>query len=305
MNKDNLVPDLTSAEALETYPAGLKIAGGEGDAWKEIKVSLFSLDSDMAQYAMPGIPEPFLVWIISGEAETMERESENDKWKVSKVTAGSLYLTAAAVPYQFKWRRLSSEPFRVMLVILSLPLFELALSEVYGEKSKLADMQDLSGFEDPKLVQLLSCLRQEVKQTKASKLYVQGIAQAIAVYLARNYVTFAEVSKEASKLPGYILKKITEWMKDNITEEFSLPKLAQQARISEFHFTRLFKKAMGLPPSQYHIRLRLDQARKLLRETDLTILEITNAVGYSNPSHFARLFRKETGLTPREYRGKQ
>ena len=67
-------------------------------------------------------------------------------------------------------------------------------------------------------------------------------------------------------------------------------------------FNRLFKRATGLPPSQYHIRLRLDTARRLLRETDRSVIEVANAVGYSNPSHFAQLFRKDTGITPSDYR---
>lgn len=302
MHNQNSVPELTSAESLEKYPAGLKIAGGEGDAWKDVRVSLFSLDSVMEQYSMPGIAEPFLVWIMSGEAETMEREGDADEWISSRVKSGSLYLTAAAVPYQFKWRRLTEEPFRVLLVTLSLPLLEQALINLYGDKAKQAEMRDISGFDDPLLVQLLSCLRNELQQPDASRMFVQGIGQSIAIHLARNYVQFSDSIKAKSKLPGYLIKKITDWMKANLAEEFRLSRLAQQAQMSDFHFNRLFKKTIGMPPSQYLIHLRIEEAKKQLRETKQSILEIANNVGYANPSHFARLFRKETGLTPREYR---
>ena len=87
-----------------------------------------------------------------------------------------------------------------------------------------------------------------------------------------------------------------------MAEEFSLARLARQAGMSEFHFNRLFKRATGLPPSQYQIKLRMDAARRLLRETKKSVITIAIEVGYSNPSHFARLFRKETGLPPTEYR---
>ena len=72
--------------------------------------------------------------------------------------------------------------------------------------------------------------------------------------------------------------------------------------LSEFHFNRLFKRGTGIQPSQYLIRLRIDAARRLLRETTRSVIEIGNEVGYTNPSHFARIFRKETGLTPSDYR---
>jgi AraC family transcriptional regulator len=74
--------------------------------------------------------------------------------------------------------------------------------------------------------------------------------------------------------------------------------------MSEFHFNHLFKRAKGVPPSQYQIKLRMDAARRLLRETKKSVITIAMEVGYSNPSHFARLFRKETGLSPSGASGK-
>src|SRR2546423_13073910 len=71
--------------------------------------------------------------------------------------------------------------------------------------------------------------------------------------------------------------------------------------MSEFHVNRLFKRATGVPPLQYQIKLRLDAARRMLRETNKSVITIANEVGYSNPSHFAQLFRKETGLAPTDY----
>ena len=91
-------------------------------------------------------------------------------------------------------------------------------------------------------------------------------------------------------------------MAEHLAEEFSLGRLAEQAGMSEFHFNRLFKRATGRPPSQYQIKLRMDAARRLLRETKKSVITIANDVGYSNPSHFAQLFRKETGLSPTGYR---
>ncbi len=91
-------------------------------------------------------------------------------------------------------------------------------------------------------------------------------------------------------------------MAEHMAEEFSLGRLAEQAGMSEFHFNRLFKRATDVPPSQYQIKLRMDAARRLLRETKKSVITIAIEVGYSNPSHFARVFRKETGLSPTDYR---
>ena len=91
-------------------------------------------------------------------------------------------------------------------------------------------------------------------------------------------------------------------MAEHVAEDFDLARLAAQAGLSKFHFQRLFKGAMGVSPSRYHINLRMDAARRLLRETKKSVVTVALEVGYASPSHFARLFRRETGLSPSDYR---
>ncbi len=59
---------------------------------------------------------------------------------------------------------------------------------------------------------------------------------------------------------------------------------------------------MGVSPSHYHINLRMEEAKRLLRETKKSVVDVALDVGYANPSHFAQLFRRETGLSPSDYR---
>ena len=296
------VPDTTSAEAFELYPVGKKIAGGEGPAWRDVKATVLALPAVSGVFTMPTTAEPLIALVTSGEAEAQEREN-GGPWLKSRLRAGSLYITAAGAPYDFQWRTLGTASFEVMLVLLSLPLFGDALADVFGANAEFARLRDVSGFEDSELVALLQRLREELARPAASALYVRGIGQALAVHLARNYTALTECARcESAALPGFKLRRITDWMAEHLAEEFCLARLAEQAGMSEFHFNRLFKRATGVPPSQYQIRLRLDTARRLLRETDRSVITIANDVGYSNPSHFARLFRKDAGLSPSDYR---
>jgi AraC family transcriptional regulator len=296
------VPEITSAEALDRYAVGKKIAASTGPAWKDVQLSVFSLPPVAKVFTMPAITEPLIVWITSGEAEAQEREN-NGPWLTTHLKKGSLYLTAAGAPYDFRWRTLSREPFEIVLVFLSVPLFNEALEDVFGANTEHALLRDVSGFEDPQLLLLLQKLREEAMRPSASRLFVRGIAQAIAVHLVRNYAARPVVLRgKKSSLPGFKLRRITDWMAEHMAEEFSLARLAGQAGMSEFHFNRLFKRATGVPPSQYQIRLRMEAARRLLRETKKSVITIAIEVGYSNPSHFARLFRKESGLSPTDYR---
>jgi AraC family transcriptional regulator len=104
---------------------------------------------------MPTVTEPFIVWITSGEAEAQEREN-NGPWVTNRLKKGSLFLTAAGAPYDFRWRTLTPEPFEVVLVLLSIPLFKEALEDVFGANAGHARLRDVSGFEDPHLIPL-SC----------------------------------------------------------------------------------------------------------------------------------------------------
>jgi len=263
-----------------------------------------SMPAASGVFTMPAVTEPFIVWTVSGEAEAQERENDGP-WITTRLRKGSLYLTTGGAPYDFRYRTLTAEPYEVGLAILSLPLIEEALEEVHGKNAAHARLRDLSGFEDPALIALLDQLRNEAERRKASKLYVRGIAQAIAIHLARNYCELSAHSRRgASALPEFKVRQITDWMARHIAEEFSLARVAKQADLSESHFIRLFKNATGLPPSQYLIKLRVDAARRLLRETRTSVITIANEVGYSNPSHFSQLFRKMVGLSPSEYRRK-
>jgi AraC family transcriptional regulator len=91
-------------------------------------------------------------------------------------------------------------------------------------------------------------------------------------------------------------------MTEHAVEDFDLARLAALAGLSKFHFHRLFKSAVGVPPSSYHTKMRMELARRLLRETRKNVVEVALEVGYSNPSYFAQLFRRQTGLCPSDYR---
>jgi len=299
------IPETTSAEALELYVGGKCLAAGRGEAWRDVRASLFRLPTAIGQVHVPAVSEPVLIWITSGEIEVEERETDGP-WIKSLIKKHSFFLTTAGAPYDCKWRALTAEPFEFMMVLIALPVIQKALEEVYGSDSARAQLGDFSGFTDPTLDFLLAQLHGELLRGKASSIFVQSNAQMISVHLARNYaVKLKKTSSVSPSLPGYKLRQITDWMSNHIAEDFDLTQLADRAGLSKFHFHRLFKSAVGISPAHYHLNLRLEKAKRLLRETEKSIITIALEVGYTNPSHFAQLFRRETGLPPSDYRRKR
>lgn len=299
---DMVIPETTSAEGLERYVGGKCLFHGRGEAWREIKAWILALPPVGETLRLPSVSEPFLAWTISGEVDFQEREDQRP-WITHRIRKGAFFLTSGGAPYDVRWTAVTAEPFEAMSVFIELPLLERALEEVFGVDAAQARLRDVSAFTDDALHSLMERLRDELMQQQASPLFVQGIAQAIAIHLARNYAVTVEESRRGSpSLPGYKLQQITDWMAEHLAEDFSLDRLAAQAGLSRFHFQRLFKRATGVAPSRHHINLRMNLARQLLRETRKSVVEVALEVGYANPSHFAQVFRRETGLSPSEYR---
>lgn len=78
--------------------------------------------------------------------------------------------------------------------------------------------------------------------------------------------------------------------------------LIDEFDVSRTHFFRLFKEETGQSPYKYHLQLKIRRAGEMLRDSTLTVKQISIALGFRNPHHFSRLFRDKTGASPRDYR---
>lgn len=97
-------------------------------------------------------------------------------------------------------------------------------------------------------------------------------------------------------------RRCLELIHARFCEDISLEELAREARLSTFHFARMFKQSIGVPPRVYITRLRMEKACELLKFTDLPITEIAFEVGYSSNQVLARIFSKHHDITPTDYR---
>jgi AraC family transcriptional regulator len=293
------IPEGTSAEAFDQYVPGRLIATSTG--WKNVLVRTYSEPSIEESVIYPAVAEPRIVRILSGAAVVEERELAGP-WLKTRVEAGDLFLTASQLPYEVRWRAVGPEPFETMHLYLGLSAFDRAIEETFQTDQGTTHLRDLSGFKDNFMSALLEGLHKEVSSRhRGSSLFVEGIAQSLAGHLVRTYAD--EITPEyKGGIPGFKLRKVRAMMVAHLADEFSLIRLAREVGMSEFHFSRAFKRTTGLTPSQYFIDLRLEKARRLLRETNRSAIEIGLEVGYTSPSHFARIFRREVGISPSDYR---
>lgn len=88
----------------------------------------------------------------------------------------------------------------------------------------------------------------------------------------------------------------------NYNTNITLKQLAELERSSISTFRALFQKCTGIPPIEYQIRLRINRACDLLIQTDLSIHEIAESIGYMDSLYFCRIFKKKIGMSPTSYR---
>jgi AraC-like DNA-binding protein len=98
------------------------------------------------------------------------------------------------------------------------------------------------------------------------------------------------------------LDRVRDRIADTPERPLKLATLADEAFLSPFHFHRTFAKLYGETPHEFLTRQRIDLAKRLLAENDLSISEICLAVGFQSLGTFSDRFRRLTGLSPTEYR---
>ena len=100
------------------------------------------------------------------------------------------------------------------------------------------------------------------------------------------------------------IAKAQMWMEANFAEPFRVDDVANRMGMSPRHFKRRFKAATGETPLVYIQKVRIEEAKKRLEQSDASVGDITWKIGYEDSSTFRRLFRKHVGISPREYRDK-
>ena len=98
------------------------------------------------------------------------------------------------------------------------------------------------------------------------------------------------------------IRQLTAYMESNYSADLTLDELSRFSNISKYHLSREFRKHTGMPPHEYLIRIRLDNAKTLLKTTNYTVSTIGSLVGIPDPNNFHYLFKRYCEVTPGQWR---
>ena len=163
-------------------------------------------------------------------------------------------------------------------------------------------------FHRPVLLQDVIQLSQYVKNivwenSYASEKYrKQNVSALMQVLINKLYQVEQEVKVDSAYTPyASGLQEIRLSMQSRPEKNFTPGELAEKLKVSPSYFQFLYKSFFGVPFKTDLIQMRLEYARELIVETDLTLEQIAQICGYNNEIHFFRQFKAKTGMTPREY----
>lgn len=125
------------------------------------------------------------------------------------------------------------------------------------------------------------------------------------LYLFIDYLTRSAANlqlKSNGKMQDFYLKEALSFIEQNFQNDISIEDIASFCGLNRTYFGKIFKKATGKTPQEFLLKYRMIKACELLKLTQLSIGEISIAVGYSNQLHFSRAFKNIYHVSPREWR---
>lgn len=177
----------------------------------------------------------------------------------------------------------------------SLFILEPRFRDEHNFQSKLQLGPSQLGF----VKQQLNLLDSEYSTEKDGfRAMVHAYFHALVAYLSRNYSAGTNrLSDKLLNLAGSIT-----YLESNFREDITVKQLADLSFLSTRQYNRVFRNAYKLTPKEYIIRMRLDYAGELMKNSTLTLSQIALESGFSDISFFSRIFKQKNGVSPREYR---
>jgi AraC family transcriptional regulator len=149
---------------------------------------------------------------------------------------------------------------------------------------------------------IFSTLKNELQFNQiGGSLLVDSLKTTLAIHLLRKYCTTKpKLSSYEDGLSKLKLREIREYIDAHLDCNLKIIELANLAKISPYHFIRLFKNSIGKTPHQYILQRRIEKGKYLLQHSQLSMEEIAAILGFCDHSHFTRYFKRITGLTPKQ-----
>lgn len=198
--------------------------------------------------------------------------------------------------------KVDGSSFDAIHLFLPANLLNTTVLEEYDLDPDTAQVQYDGGFYDPLIEHIGRGIAHELADPgHGSSLTVDCLSTALSAYIIQKH---SAVSQRigTTRIPGALdptrLKRVTNYIEENISRKISLTDLANEANLSSYHFSRAFKQATGTTPHAYVMQYRVERATCLIRRGNKTLEYISFVTGFSSQSQMTRVFNKVLGVSP-------
>jgi AraC family transcriptional regulator len=198
------------------------------------------------------------------------------------------------------WRGSAAQSLRIR--IPAALLIDAAV-ETKSDSGRTPELVDVFNSQDLFIGQLAPILVAELERPvhPAQPLVIESLSYVLAGHLLRHYDAYRRQEQKVTGLAPRTLSFVLSFIDEHAHESIALDKLAALANVSRFHFARMFKISTGVSPMMYVERSRIHKAQGLIKEGQLSLAAVGEAVGFADQSHFTRRFRLHVGCTPSHY----
>lgn len=228
------------------------------------------------------------------------RQTQGGKTHAGFYRKGDISITPAQIPVLARWE----EADHFLQIRIAADYLKSIASESLAMNAERLELQPEFRTRDPQIEAIAMLLLAELHQENlGGRLYVESLTTALAVHLLRQYAT------TQPHLPIYEdglmqrqLVQVLDYISEHLSQDIRLIDLASLLGMSQYHFSHLFKRSLGVAPYQYLLQQRIERAKQLLKRGNQSITEIAFQCGFNSHSHLSQQFRRLTGVTPSAYR---
>ena len=154
-------------------------------------------------------------------------------------------------------------------------------------------------------VEVSSCLRNILREMEQKNAGYMDICQAYMEILLIRLMRSIDLTGITTPQPitgNRQCAAIKRYIDVNFKDTLTLEHLANEAHMNKFYLSHTFKKEYGISPINYMISKRIEESKYLLAETDLSLSQISQLLGFSSPSYFSQVFHRTQSISPKEFR---
>jgi AraC family transcriptional regulator len=260
--------------------------------------------SEIIEVTGDSYPDYHIACLQMTKADAEFLVDEKPRYDGSYVPGNVSFVHAGAQP-----RAIMRGRFSCMHLYIPPSLIEdITDNEIGGAAARNIALRDTVGTSSPGLLRIGQELLMEMHNGDAlARLRTDALGLEAAIQILRHHSTFAPnalIAKTNARggLAPWQIRRVVELLSADPAVEHPLASLAELVRLSPFHFSRAFKKSLGVPPHAYQMKLRVERAKLLLTSTSQSVTQIAHEVGYESSQALARAFLRQVGATPSQFR---